>query len=144
MPTLCRCLTSSKKYELITFKTRGGLKYPSKEIILICELTEKFIQAANLKSFAYLGETATKKRLKLKVINEINENGGIFNNNKEFNHHLMHSFDDSDPLNNHYINLINAAIDMYFKVRYCHFIKQQNNTDSNRTVFNKLILFKGC
>lgn len=131
MPTLCRCLTSSKKYELITFKTRGGLKYPSKEIILICELTEKFIQAANLKSFAYLGETATKK-------------GGIFNNNKEFNHHLMHSFDDSDPLNNHYINLINAAIDMYFKVRYCHFIKQQNNTDSNRTVFNKLILFKGC
>lgn len=132
------------KYELITVKTRGGLKYPSKEIIFICELTEKFIQAANLKSFAFLGENNVKKRLKLKVINEINENGGIFNDNYEFQHHLLQSYDDSDPLNNHYIHLINAAIDMYFKVRYCHFIKQQNNTDTNRNVFNKLILFKGC
>lgn len=44
--------------------------------------------------------------------------------------------------NSHYNLLIKSVNDLYYTIRYCYHVKNQNCTDSPRTMFNKLTLFK--
>lgn len=125
---------------MISIKTRGGLKYPSKDVVKICEQSERVFKTAKIKGNDRLNDLQySKDVLNIKVLNHfINESIFI---NPNFEKHLFECI--GDDFNNHYTLLIKAVSDIYYKVRYCHYIKSLNNTNSPRAVLNKLILFKG-
>lgn len=132
---------SSYKHKMISIKSRGGLKYPSNDVVKICEQSERVFKSAKMKGDGRFNDLKySKDVLNVKVLDHF-INNSIFKN-PDFEKHLFECVGD-DFTNTHYTLLIKAVADMYYKVRYCHYIKSLNNTDSPRTVLNKLVLFKG-
>lgn len=130
------------KYSLISLKTHGGLKYPSSDLIKICEQAEKAFKSAQQLGDFELNNMVIQKKLTNKVLQHFNDYK-VFDS-YEFKKHLFDNFNEFNILENHYIMLIKAICELYYKIRYCHYIRTQSKShDSPRTVFNKLTLFRG-
>lgn len=135
------CLNHDK-YSLISLKTHGGLKYPSSDLIKICEQAEKAFKSAQQLGDFQLNDMVVQKKLTNKVLQYFNDYK-VFDTS-EFSKHLFDNYNEFNILQNHYIMLIKAICELYYKIRYCHYIRTQSKShDSPRTVFNKLTLFRG-
>lgn len=116
-------------YSLINIKDKGGLTYPSDDVVNICVTTEKYLKANNFKNFN-------------KTFIIINVLKTFINNNKIFDSIKYHN-DQNGPLNNHVILLIKSIISTYCDIKINYLCRKQNETESLRTWYNKLIIFRG-
>lgn len=114
-------------YSLIN-KKDNGLTYPSDDVVSICVGTEKYLKFCNV-----------KKLNKTVIITNVLS---TCNNNTIFDTISYHN-DENGPLNNHIVLLIKSIIDTYCDIKINYFCRKQNENDSLRTWYNKLILFKG-
>lgn len=129
---------NSYHHDLISIKTQGGLLYPSKDVILICENCEKLIRTALTES----NSTVLHPRYNVQfflthILRYFIGNNTIFS--KLYEHTL-----DQIGIDNHIVHLIRMIATKYIKVRLQYMYK--NATDrskSDRHKFNKIILFKG-
>lgn len=128
-----KCLQSiidNKKYNSLIFKKdKGGLNYPTKDVVVICEICEKtFLHNKSLnkkKLPIILAQESAKKCIGLK----------LFTNNNHFNH---------NSTENHFPYLIKAICIKYLQTRIYHAAKQLTESDDKvRNLYSKLILFKG-
>lgn len=127
--------SKEKPYGLIQIKNRGGLIYPSEDVINICMLCEKYIKIIlNGSNKRYL-----PKYSKIQITNNILEqyiNKSIFTS---LENHMYDTF----ATENHLVELIKAVSHKYIDIRI-HFITNNiDNSNSKRHVYNKLVLFKG-
>lgn len=130
-------LSEDKFTGLITHKDRGGLHYPSRDVILLCEYAEKILRASiKIKGTSYL---ASKKAIAhmIKAVLKKNLGSKIFHS---LNDHLK----DQNPMDNHLVLLIKAVAMKYLDIRIHHLIKTISQKDDRvRSFHTKLILFKG-
>uniref|UniRef100_A0A2S2NNN9 THAP domain-containing protein 9 n=2 Tax=Schizaphis graminum TaxID=13262 RepID=A0A2S2NNN9_SCHGA len=121
---------------LITLKNRGGnkggLTYPSDDVILICLQTEKI-----LKSYNYQNKAINKLFIQTKVLSHFMNNNSIFSSLKN------HSTDSTSSLSDHLTHLIKSISLTYLSLKIKYSIKSHNETPSLRMWYNKLTLFKG-
>lgn len=115
---------------LINIKTKGGLSYPSEDVISICMITEKYI-----KEYYNEKKPVNKLLVETKVLS-------YFTTNCPFKNISYHQHD-SDPLTNHIILLIKSIISIYFDTKIHYLCKSSSETISLRHWYNKLIIFKG-
>lgn len=121
----------------LEFKTHGGLVVPSRDVVVICEETEKCFQRLK----AVLGDKLPQARrmqdvFATAVLNEVG--------NKVFENLTCHMFD-STPVSNHVFRLIKVIVQCYAKIRLHHLAKlkcAEITGVSVRKEFSKLILFK--
>lgn len=124
---------------LIFFKDKGGLIYPSKDVIEICLFCETVFR-----------ENIRSKNLNIMKLDLI-VTKTIYNFMSKFsalNDHCFPSLNDhiydQDPINNHKYLLIKLIIEKFFNIRLKYEHKLRNvNKDSIRQFYNKLIIFKG-
>lgn len=76
-----------------------------------------------------------KLHIQNKTLNFFINNSRIFNNIKFHN--------ENNPLNNHVILLIKSIISCYYDLKITYICKKKNETDSLRTWYNKMVIFKG-
>lgn len=109
---------------LIDLKNRGGLSYPSNDVIKICILTEKIIKL---------------------YYNDIIKLNKLFIQNKTFAHFIDNevftSLNSHDNI--HTINLIKSIISTHYDIKIKYLCKKQNETVSLRSFYNKLTIFRG-
>lgn len=110
---------------------KGGLNYPSDDVILICIQTEKL-----LKSFNYQNRPINTLHLQTKVLHHF-YNSNIFISLKS------HSLENSSPLADHLTLLIKSISFTYIKLKVNYSLKSKNETPSLRMWYNKMTLFKG-
>ena len=127
------CLFGQKsdfKNTLIDYKTRGGLSYPSEDLVKVCKICEAiFRQHTNY----------NKKNIILILCNIVLKKIPIGNIFVNLNEHMW----DTSALNNHFILLIKAIAEQYFTLRLKHSIKGLNDQNEYvRNSLNKLIHFK--
>ena len=125
-------LQSSEKLEntLQYMKDKGGLRYPSKSVIKICEIAEDTFKknkiTNNKNPMHFLIQECLKKCIGLK----------LFQND--------HDYSDRSIFDNHYSVLIKAICKKYLNVRIHYATKSfTNKVDNIRNMYTKLILFKG-
>lgn len=128
------CLTSLiaiEKYPSLQMKKdKGGLCYPAKDVVAICEIAENFFRKNKIFSTKNLLHVLLQECLK-KCLGL-----NLFSQNPHF--------EDNNFLDNHYTLLIKAVASMYLKVRIHYSNKKLNEkSDTVRNYYNKLILFKG-
>lgn len=129
--------SKSTNYILIATKNRGGLVYPSENVVSICKVCEKIIKYALSESGGkILAKKYDEMFLISKVLYEFIGQNTIF---KNLGDHIY----DQCAMDNHYMHLIRAIAQNYIKIRMFHIFKQFNNPESNRHIYNKLVLFKG-
>lgn len=121
---------------LITLKqkggNKGGLSYPSADVISICFHTEKI-----LKSYDYQNKAINKLFIQSKVLTHFINNSRIFESLK------YHSSESNSPLSDHVVLLIKSITLTYVNLKIKFSLKSHNETPSLRMWYNKLTLFKG-
>lgn len=110
---------------------KGGLIYPSDDVIIICLQTEKI-----LKSYNFENQKINSLYLQSKVLYHF-YNSNIFNSLKS------HSSESNSPLSDHVTLLIKSISSTYIKLKVNYNLKSHNETTSLRMWYNKLTLFKG-
>lgn len=116
-------------HSIITTKDKGGLTYPSDNVVKICIATEYFLK--------YFYEKHLKKDVVItNVLKTFIDNDSIFSS---INYHV----DQYGPLDNHIIFLIKAVISTYCDIKINYNCRKQNETVSLRTWYNKLTIFRG-
>lgn len=110
---------------------RGGLIYPSDDVIIICLQTEKI-----LKSYNFENQKINLLFLKSKVLYH-------FYNSKIFYSLKSHSLESNSPLSDHVTLLIKSISSTYIKLKINYNLKARNETPSLRMWYNKLTLFRG-
>lgn len=125
-------IISVEKYKCLQFKKdKGGLHYPTRDVVAICEICENIFRrngGLNQKNLLHgLLQGCLKKCFNLKLFSQITQ------------HFRNQSFIDS-----HFPLLIKAIAKKYFNVRI-HFAtkKISEKNDKVRNFYNKLVLFKG-
>lgn len=113
---------------LISHKSRGGLKYPSTDVLVICIKTEKFLKVESIHK-----NKINKEIICLKILN-------YFIQEKIFEHMVCH---DSSPIESHKVLLIKAVCNCYLTTRINYMCKNTLNEEKIRNMYTKLILFKG-
>lgn len=123
--------------ELIFLKDRGGLNYPSKDVIKICRETEKVIRL-NAK---HENQNVPSKLNKIKVISHVLN---LFVDLHVFNDLKSHQLDNFPNNCSHLVELIRAICQKYFDIRVKHITKIFNNCKiTKRQLLNKTVLFQG-
>lgn len=110
---------------------KGGLNYPSEDVILICMQTEKI-----LRSNYYQNRPINTLYLQSQVLYHF-YNSNIFSSLK------LHSLETNNPLSDHLTLLIKSISSTYIKLKVNYSLKSKNETPSLRMWYNKLTLFKG-
>ncbi|KAL4088909.1 hypothetical protein QTP88_023992 [Uroleucon formosanum] len=129
----CNALFGDKKdfmTSLINVRDKGGLSYPSDDVILIALQTEKF-----MKSYSSDTKPLNKMLIVTKTLS-------YFCNNRVFDSIYNHN-SDNGPFSNHVILLMKSIINSYFDIKTHYSCRKQNETDSMRTWYNKMTLFRG-
>lgn len=115
---------------LINVRDKGGLFYPSDDVVLIALQSEKF-----MKSYSYDTKPLNKMLIVTKTLS-------YFFNNHVFDSIYSHN-SDNGLFSNHIILLIKFIINSYFDIKTHYSCRKQNETDSLRTWYNKITLFRG-
>jgi len=116
---------------LISLKDKGGLTYPSTDVIEICLVVEKFIKL-HYQEHKPNNSLFIKNKILASFINDKN----IFSS---INYHNI----ENGPFSNHVILLIKSVISTYYDIKIKYLCRKQNEVVSLRTFYNKLTLFKG-
>jgi hypothetical protein len=112
-------------------KDKGGLTYPSSDVIAICKGTELLI-----KKYLKL-DLIAKNQSKVKIVSAVLEKFfGIVFVSLNVKHNMS-------AVDNRELLLIRAVTEQYLKVRLHHICRQRNEREKIRTYYKKLILFKG-
>lgn len=120
-------------FSFINKKNKGGLEYPSTDVLEICIQAEQVIKCAVL----------CNPKKQISTVSVVNKTLKIFVNRNIFSNLLVHGYDQS-AFDNHRILLIKAVVNRYTNVRLYHFAKQKTNkSESIRHHSNKIVLFKG-
>lgn len=120
-------------YSFLHFKNRPDFTYPSQNIILICEETEKVIRR-----FIQVNEilnSESKNKIFNEVFSTISTNQKIFQN---FND--KHT---SKLLENHKLSLIKQVTLKYIDLRLRYNSKQISAKESIRNHYKKIVFLKG-
>ena len=138
--TCCKALGSKKgvaNTSFLEYKDRGNLFKPSKDVIMVCEETEKCFQRMlsvtqgklpRCKGMSGVIQTAVLQNVSTKVFPELLE------------HMLECAIED-----NHVHNLIKLIAKSYAKIRFYHLGDVKSNEVSSskiRKLLTKLVLFK--
>lgn len=124
-------LTQEKFNSLQLKKDKGGLHYPSNDVIIICEMAEKIYASNKL-----FGAKNPLHHLTQKCLKECL--------NKNFFINISQHFKDFPLLDNHYSLLIKSICEKYLSVRMHYTVKKViGKQDKVRNMYTKLILFKG-
>ncbi|CAB3238852.1 unnamed protein product [Arctia plantaginis] len=118
-------------HSFIVFKDRGGLVYPSEDVVKICNTTESVVKS-NIDAKKPIDrdpKSMVMKALKLFIGSDV------------FNVLYGHSFE-QEACSNHLVHLLRAVIQKYVDIRVKYFLKS-NMTETKRQLYNKLTLFKG-
>lgn len=122
---------------LIFIKHRGGFKgglvYPSEDVIIVCLQTEK-----TLKYFNYQTKAINKLKIQSQVLNHFLNNSKIFNS--FFFNISIHSKEINSPLSDHVPLLIKSISTTYINLKVKYSLKAHNETQSMWTWYNKLTL----
>lgn len=118
---------------LIKTKNKGGLIYPSKDVINVCIRTECSIRSVKSQSL-----NAPKFRKHKIVANTLKSLIG----QNCFNESVNHMFDQS-PTDNHIILLIKSIAEKYVDIRFKHFATIENDRGTNRQQLTKTVIFTG-
>lgn len=114
------------EYSLIHFKNQGGLKYPSKDLLLLLTTCEKLF----LQKLKY-------ERIMIAIHKKFGKIGTLFSNLE------VHHLETCHSLSSHYNTLIQLSSETYLHVRCHHESKLiTQKTISQRKKLTKLILFK--
>ena len=116
---------------LINRKNRGGLVYPSKDVINICTYIERLIQCV------IISQKLSKYNItKIKI-------QALDASSDALLYLVYHSYISDEPGMNHRLILIKNIIDLFIKIRMHQVAKERNQIKVKRirTKFTKLILF---
>lgn len=116
-------------HSIITTKDKGGLTYPSDDVVKICIATEIYFKCFHEK---HVNKDVVITNVLITFIN----NNSIFSS---INYHV-HQY---GALDNHIILLIKSIISTYANIKINYNCRKQNETVSLRTCYNKLTIFKG-
>ena len=137
----CKTALSSSKDLLpdlfVTWKTNGGLKLPSLEVIKICEETEKCIVRMLNATGGGLPHIAGLSSAIARTVLHVCVESGVFST---LDQHMF----DSTVVNNHIFTLIKCCCESYVKTRMHHLSKMRNGRMHDKVVrkqFLKLVLF---
>ena len=139
--TLClaalRSHDNPQNLQLLHIKNRGGLVSPSPGVTSVCSAAERCFRRLELtkppscKGFA--------ETIVLSVTEDImTQNDTIFS---ELHHHMF----DTEPFDNHRLNLVKMIANEYVKIRLYHWGKQYTASITGSKIrkdLSKLILFK--
>lgn len=126
----------------ITNKSYGKLIYPSDDSHKICMECESIFREEIFRIDAANARKQSLKKPCFFLPNECNVLSII--GTKHYFPKLMDHAQDNDPLDNHYIHLLNVIIKVFMKVRLCYYYKILNKkTESVRQSFTKTIQFQG-
>lgn len=114
-------------HKFIIAKDKGGLIYPSRDMIKICKVAEVVIRTMDGKLFKK--EEVMAKILRKFVGEKLFEN---------INFHQIGEF----PTSNHVTDLIKAITERYINVRIHHLLKI-NIKQTKRQLLNKYVIFQG-
>ncbi|RVE40704.1 hypothetical protein evm_014645 [Chilo suppressalis] len=123
-------------YKFTKVKDKGGLVYPSSDVITICKRMEVTIKATVLTENQV---TVSTKDLKSVLIAKALPH---FIGMNLFNDIHLHQFDQS-PLNNHLTLLTKAVMEKYINVRLHYLTKNAAPKLSKRQVLSKYLHFSG-
>lgn len=112
-------------------RDKGGLSYPSSDVIKLCVQTEK-----NMRSYQSGHKPINKLLVVNKTLKLCESNSKIFESIK------FHNFD-YEPEANHVILLMKSIICSYFNLQINYLCKKMSEAESLRNWYNKIILFKG-
>lgn len=112
-------------HKFIIAKSKGGLLYPSGDVIKVCETSELFLKDCK----------CIKKCI---VINKIMRQFIGTSLFQDINYHQLGEF----PASNHITDLMKAIISKYINIRMHHLLKLKIQ-QSKRQLLNKYVLFKG-
>lgn len=127
---------TSDIFDFISFKDKGGLVYPSNDVIQICKVAEIEIREIINKSQNFnIRPSVTKPH----IINNILRR---FVNSNIFSTIAIHQFDQL-PTENHLVNLMKAVASTYIDVRLHYLTTHLKTTTTKRQIYIKLILFQG-
>lgn len=121
---------------LITFKNKGGDKggliYPSEDVLNICFLTEK-----TLKHYNYSNKAVNKLQIQSEELTH------FLYNSKTFKSLKTHSSETRSPLTDHVTLLIKSIASTYINLKINYSLKTLSDKPSIRMWYNKLTIFKG-
>lgn len=115
-------------HSFINFKDRGGLIYPSEEVIEICLKTENIFRKELV-----ISPRVNKTAVEVKVLN-------AFLCREVFSYTKTHV---DNPLENHNILLTKAIINNYCDIRIKYICRNTSPAEKIRNHYTKLIQFKG-
>jgi len=119
LKSLCSANKESFFNSLITLKNRcdnrGGLTYPSDDVILICLHTEKILRSEN-----YQNKAINTLKVPTKVLHHFLFNQNLCKSIKS------HSADATSPLSDHVTLLIKSISFSYIKLKINYSLKKQN------------------
>lgn len=118
---------------LIKIKNKGGLTFPSKDVINICLRTEcsiRSVQAQSLNTLNFRKHKIVSNTLKSLIGQDC------------FKKSANHMFDQS-PTVNHVILLIKCIAEKYIDIRFKHFESIQNDTVNHRQQITISVIFSG-
>lgn len=117
---------------LIDIKNRGPLIFPSKDVMNICLVAERFFRQNYCNLF-------TKANIKNILTNQI-----LNSLDSPFTGTLMHyHILSQDVINNHRIQLIKLIIETFLNIRLFHEAKERSDKDEHiRQKYTNLILFR--
>ena len=130
-------------HSLISLKNKGGLCFPSEDVINICLTCERIFRRKVTVSHAYKNSLSNHECHK--IVHEVLKtylDSAIFNN-------ILSHMTDNEPFNNHIILLIKAIAETYLQVRYAYAAKQftlnfhSNKNTTSRQMLSKLVIFRG-
>ena len=128
---------------LTTIKNRGGLVFPSDDVIDVCLTCEKFFR---LNVSKYTGSNFTLSQVKCHSIVQAVLSSYIY---KRIFVNLSDHMLQCDALTNHVVLLIKAIAEKYLQVRYYYAGKfynaklKESKVKISRQVYTKLIIFSG-
>lgn len=128
---LASLISTEKLKNTLQFrKDKGGLHYPSKGVIQLCEIAEKVYKSNRMSNqkdpMNHLLHECLKKCIGLVILTE------------------NHDFSNQSVFESHYTLLIKAVCKKYLNVRIHYATKTMFDKEENvRNMYTKLILFKG-
>lgn len=118
------------QHKFIILKDKGGLLYPSNDVIKICRATESIIRL-----YTDFTKKFTKELLVAKVLRS-------FVGSTLFNDIAFHQIG-KYPVGNHVTDLIKAVVEKYINIRVHFLLKECASKETKRQLLTKYILFKG-
>ncbi|KAL3186227.1 hypothetical protein MRX96_027953 [Rhipicephalus microplus] len=122
---------------LVRQKNRGGLFYPSEDVVSLCETAEKGLRRLQASTQCLKNIHANTKQLVLEILSQSLEK-------RWFSQLEQHLFD-VDVLDNHIYNLSKQVLELYIKIRLHHMTKERSRElvkDKVRSLLSRLVIFR--